>query len=457
MEGRPVERNSLRALLVPFATVFSQPSFGNFVVLLEGWVLAGMRAMTSTALASLGAFPKHFATYYRFFSEGAWCPDALGTALLGVVLAFAPPGPVVAVVDDTLARKTGKHIWGANVHHDPLGFMPHALCFGHNWVVLAIVIRVPWVERFVAVPVYWRLYRSKKARTAKTRQGKREAKSTGATCAKDHRTRPQLAVELICQLRGALEERPIHVVGDSAYGGKSITGHLPERTSCISRLPMSAALYALPSTPRPGQHGRPRKKGERLQSPEQMARDGNGWRAQSLRLYGKDVRIRYKTSIALWYNSAKTMPVRVVVVRDPKGRRKDESFFSTDPDMSVKTILETYGQRWSLEVAFRDVKQQCGFERSQARTKRAVQRTGPFAFVAYTVTIAWFCHTGHQHYPALLRIMPWYTHKRAPSFADMHALLRADIQRQLFSHTPKNIRPFEKPTPNNIHAQRQAA
>jgi hypothetical protein len=188
-----------------------------------------------------------------------------------------------------------------------------------------------------------------------------------------------------------------------------------------------------------------------------MARDGKGWRAQTLRLYGKDVRIRYKTSIALWYNSARTTPLRIVVVRDPKGRRKDESFFSTDPDMSVKTILEIYGQRWSLEVAFRDVKQQCGFERSQARTKKAVQRTGPFAFVAYTVTVAWFCHTGHQNYPVLVRIMPWYRHKRAPSFADMYSQLRNDLLRRQFSSTPVNMHPFEKPTKAKPHAYKHAA
>ncbi len=453
-----MERDSFRTMLVPVRGVFSQPSFQNFLVLLEGWVLAGMHAMTSTALAALGDFPRHFATYYRFFSEGAWSPDALGTALLRVVIAFAPPGPLVVVVDDTIARKTGKHIWGANVHHDPLGFVPNALCFGHNWVVLALVIRVPLVERFVAVPVYWRLYRSRKARTGKTRRGKHESKTTGATSPKDHRTRPQLAVELVQLLRNALgPERFIRLVGDSAYGGKSITRRLPSRTSCISRLPMSAALYALPGAPKPAQHGRPRKKGERLPTPQQMADNSNGWRTQTLRLYGKDVAVRYKTVVALWYNSAKTAPLRIVVVRDPKGHRKDESFFTTDPDMSVVTILETYAQRWSLEVAFRDTKQQCGFERSQARTQKAVQRTGPFAFVAYTLTVAWFCHHGHRHYPALIRIMPWYRHKRAPSFADMQQLLRTTILRRRFSHTPVNMHPCEKTRKVNTYAYKHAA
>lgn len=452
-----MERDSLHTMLVPFTAAFSQRSFENFLVVLEGWILAGMRAMTSTALAAHGVFPKHFATYYRFFSEGAWCADALGRALLDLVLPFAPRGALVVVVDDTLARKTGKNIWGANLHHDPLGWLPNAVAFGHNWVVLAIVIRVPLVERAVAMPVFWRLYRSKKARTGKTLRGRREAKTTGASTAKDHRTRPELAVELLHVFRKALGDgRIIHLVGDSAYGGKSITRHLPEDTVCISRLPMNAALYDLPPARRRSQKGRPRKKGARLPSPEAMANDKKGWRKATLRLYGKNVAVRYKTRIALWYNSAGNLPLRILVVRDPKGRRRDDAFYSTNPDLSVQAILETYAQRWSLEVAFRDTKQQLGFERSQARTRKAVERTGPFAFVAYTITVAWFCRIGHQHYPTL-PIMPWYRHKRGPSFADMQTLLRRELLNQGFSHTPANIRPFQKPKRANTHAHRQAA
>lgn len=452
-----MERNSLRDMLVPVAAVFSQPSFRNFVVLLEGWILAGMRSMTSTALAARGAFPKHFASYYRFFSEGAWSVDELGIALLGLVLPCAPRGPLVVAIDDTLARKTGKRIWGANMHHDPLAWLPNALAFGHNWVVLAVIVRVPLVKRHVAVPVLWRLYRSQKARTGKTGRGKRERKCTGATSATTHRTRPELAVELLHLLRNALGDgRQVRVVGDSAYGGKSVTRRLPENTVCISRLPMNAALYDVAPPRRPGQKGCPRKKGARLKNPEQMAADRTRWRTCKVRLYGKKVAVRYKDRIALWYQSTRNAPLRIVVVRDPKGRRRDEAFFSTDPAMRIETILETYAQRWSLEVAFRDAKQHLGFERSQARTRKAVERTGPFAFVTYAITLAWFCRIGHQHYPNL-PIMPWYRHKRGPSFADMQTLLKQEILQQDFCHAPANIRPFQKTNGGNNHAQQRAA
>ena len=457
MEDRPMELDLFHAMLVPLAPVFSQPSFQNFVLLMEGWILAGARAMTSTALAACGAFPKHFATYYRFFSRALWEADRLGDALLQMMFPFAPDGPVVAAVDDTIARKSGRHIWGANVHHDPLGFVPNALCFGHNWVVLAILIRVPLLQRPVAVPIYWRLYRSKKVRKGKARSG-RESKTTGTASASEHRTRPELAVEMLHRLRSAVPaSRLIHVVGDSAYGGKSVTLHLPQGVVAISRLPMKAALYARPA-PRPsGRKGRPRVKGERLPSPEQMAHASCGWRTATVHLYGRDVRVLYKTTVALWYNSARTMPLRIVVVRDPKGRRKDDAFFTTDPDARPESVLETYALRWALEVAFRDSKQTLGLERSQARTPHAVQRTGPFAFVSYTLTVAWFCQHGHRLYHNGISIMPWYRQKRTPSFANMLQLLRGLLLHKKFCDTPQNIRVLKNPCGTRNHALKQAA
>jgi len=452
-----MELNSFHAMLVALTVVFSQPSFQNFVVLMEGWILAGARAMTSTALESCGPFPKHFGTYYRFFSRAVWNPDRLGDALLQVVLPFAPEGPLVAAIDDTIARKSGKRIWGANIHHDPLGFMPNALCFGHNWVVLAILIRVPLLERSVAVPLYWRLYRSKKGRTGTSRHG-REKKTTGTTTASNHRTRPELAVEMLQRLRQAVPiERPIEVVGDSAYGGKSITRHLPEGVVALSRLPMDAALYALPPERPAGCNGRPRVKGNRLPTPEQMANESHGWKTATVHLYGKKVRVVYKSIVALWYNSAGKHPLRIVVVRDPKGRRRDDAFFSTDANASPQAILETYALRWSLEVAFRDSKQTLGFERSQARTAHAVQRTGPFAFVSYTLTVAWFCQHGYRLYPNGISIMPWYRQKRAPSFHNMLQLLRNLLTQERFCYTPENTVVLKNLRDSHNHAHKQAA
>ncbi len=85
-------------LLVHCAPAFNQPSFENFCVLVAGWVLAGMRAMTSTALRALGPdMNKHFSAYYRFFSRAVWQPDAEGNGLLALLLPFAPSGRIEGV------------------------------------------------------------------------------------------------------------------------------------------------------------------------------------------------------------------------------------------------------------------------------------------------------------------------------------------------------------------------
>jgi len=149
--------------------------------------------------------------------------------------------------------------------------------------------------------------------------------------------------------------------------------------------------------------------------------------------------------------------LRIVVVRDPKGRRKDDCFFSTDTALTPEAIIEHYARRWSLEVAFRDAKQMLGFERSQARTAKAVKRTAPFAFITYTVTVVWFAEHGHRHYPGLIPQRPWYRHKRAPSFADMHLILRTVLSQTNFSHTPENRGLSRNAETTNVHSFKHAA
>src|ERR687885_654960 len=76
---------------------------------------------------------------------------------------IVPPtlAALVIVGDDTLARKTGKSIALASMHHDPLlssARKPFA-SFGHVWVVLAVWVPLPFGSgRGFALPVLFRLY-----------------------------------------------------------------------------------------------------------------------------------------------------------------------------------------------------------------------------------------------------------------------------------------------------------
>jgi hypothetical protein len=416
--------SSFAELVLSFASVFTQPSFVNLVTLLAGWVFClGRHTITNMIVAAGAVETKHFSCFHRFFSRAVWNFDSLGLVLLKLALRFVPEGePVLLAVDDTLGRKTGRHIWGAGMHHDPLRSTPTrpVFSFGHSWVVLSAVIPLPFIEhRVFAIPILSRLYR-KKAKKRRPGRPKGERKCTGEARPREYRTRPELATEMLEIAAGWLDGRRFRVVGDSEYSGKSVSRPLPAEGDLVGRMPMNAALYAEPPAPRPGRRGRPRKKGERLPNPAELAKSRKvPWTKARVDIYGRKVRVWYKTIRALWYNSAGTRPLNIVVVRDPSGKRRDDCFFTTDLSMTPTEIIETVARRWALEVTFRDAKQSLGFEEPQSWSRKAVERTAPMAFVLYGLTVLWYAQHGEALRQGWFVKRPWYRKKRSASFADM--------------------------------------
>jgi hypothetical protein len=435
-------------LVQQFACCFTEPSFRTFCIIVNGWLLGHRRrTVTGVLLAGDGLKSKSFSCFHRFFSQGRWMPDSLGRVLLVMILPFVAGGPLLVAVDDTLNRKTGKRIWGAGMHHDPLLSTGKRkfFSFGHNWVVLSIQLSFPFApDKTWSLPILMRLYR-RQQRKRKPGRPAGERKATGQATPAEYRTRPQLATEMIEILASWVPDRVIHVVGDSAYAGKSLSQHLPDNAHLISRMVMNAGLYDPPPKPRKGGRGAPRKKGKRLPSPAELAQSKKSkWKKTRVSIYGKRVRVWFKTCDALWYNSAGTRRLRVVVVRDPCGKRKDDCFFSTDQTLSATTIIERFAQRWPLEVAFYNAKQYLGMEDPQNRTPLAVQRTAPLALYLHTLAILWFARHGRFNADAYRKARPWYRQKRTPSFADMLDCLRTASIKETFNHDPDQKPPVKE-------------
>jgi hypothetical protein len=359
---------------------------------------------------------------------------------------------LVGSVDDTLARKSGRHIWGAGMHHDPLRSTQKrpVFSFGHNFVVFSLQVALPFApNKYWAFPILVRMYRKRQtSQRAPGKGGKLERKQTGQATAKQYRTRPELALEMILIVASWIPQRLLRVLGDSEYAGQSISRHLPANVKLISRMNMKAALYEPADTV--VRRGRRRKKGNRLPSPLQMAQDKNArWIKTTAVLYGKTVKLWYQTIDALWYPSAGQQLLRIVVVRDPSGRRRDDCFFATDLTLKATQILEVFSRRWPLEVCFRDVKQFLGFEDPQNRVAKATTRTAPLIFLIYDLVLLWYAQTGHKlsAKSALSRL--WYLQKASVSFEDILRTLRhVTWQERIFSdpaldaHTRKILQPF---------------
>jgi hypothetical protein len=313
------------------------------------------------------------------------------------------------------------------MHYDPLisSRQKTLVSWGHDWVVLAILIPEPaWSPSKVwALPVGLRLYRNRQGVTKGKKKAKGQRKRTERPADPSHRTRPELAVELLQWFARLFPGRRIVVSGDSAYGGKSVLQHLPEGVDLISRVASNAALYEPAPPRRDKQRGAPRKKGTRLPAMADWAADETQpWETLEFDQYGLHATLRVKTIRGLYYKAGKDRLLVIVLVRDVVGGRPDQMFYCTRLDWDARTILSHYAGRWSIEVLFFNSKQMMGFEDPANRTQLAVERTAPLGMVLYGLTVIWYHREGHRFvsYPD----RPWYRDKAEPSFADLLSTLR---------------------------------
>jgi len=422
---------SFGELVQPLSVVMSVPTFLNFVTVLTGWLFAQRHTVTASLVAVGRRATKHHSAYHRLFASAQWSLDELGLAVAALILPWLGPGTIFAAVDDTLARKRGLKIFGVGMHHDPLiSTRKTALMnWGHSWVVVGLIVQFPFhPHRYFCLPILLRLYRSQQT---VRREG-------GA-----YRRRPELAVELIQLLGGRFAQRHFQVIGDSAYGGQNVLKQLPANCDLTSRLLLDARLYEAAPLRRPGQNGRPRKRGKRLPSPRQMLTP----RAQrvSLAIYGRRDQVRL-TDIVAYLHALPKRAVRVVAVEPLSGGRTPQAFYSTCLSATAVEILCWYAMRWSIEQAFQESKTHVGFEQPQGWTRRAVERTAPTAMLLYSLVILWFAGWGHHRWQAPQR--SWYPCKRWPSFADMLSTLRWQSMRQEVLHRVGSSKGVQKPLLN---------
>ena len=419
---------SLLALLQDFVPVFTTPTFTTFVQIVTGWIFSQRHLFITEIIFSGGHVGDgHWSRFHRFFSHAAWDLDAFALLLAKLVVSILAPGATLLwAVDDTLCRRRGLTLYGAGMHHDPLisSRKKPLVSWGHDWVVLCIVIVHPfWAPTKVfALPVAARLYRN---RQGLTKRKKGQAKPKKPKADPNHRTRPELAVELIKLAASWFPNDTIIVTGDSAYGGKSVLSHLPENVHLISHVHPKGALYELPPQPEPNttSKGRPRKKGARLPGMAAWAENPKQpWTELKFHQFGLHATLAVKTIQALYYKSGGDRLLTIVLVRDLKGGRPDQMFYCTKLDWDARQILSTYACRWAIECTFENCKQLMGLGEQANRVPKAIERTAPMAFFLYSIVVLWFHQVGHQFVRFPFR--PWYRRKQEPSFADMLTTLR---------------------------------
>src|SRR3954465_8383600 len=382
------EAGSARAMeiwLMPFAAMFTQPSWLNAVALATGALLCLNRRTVCAALRAVdGSADKGFSRFHRFLSRAEWSGLQGARILLGQLQkVFVPEGePLVIAVDDSLERRRGARIRDKGIWRDAVrssrGFVVKVA--GLRWLLLQVVARPGFASRTWGLPFLTILSRSEQADARRKRR---------------HQTLPEKATWAMRLVARWCSGRRLVLVGDGAYASLDVFWTLRERVVCVARCRMDARFFNPPPPRKKGQKGRPRVVGTRQLTPRtRAARKATtwgrmtvpGWRTED---GTTDRPVDVATGRALWNARGITVPVRWVLTRDPAGRAETRVFVCSDPQRSASEILTWYAMRWAGEVTFEEARRHLGVETQRQWSDLAIHRTTPLLFGLFSLVTLW--------------------------------------------------------------------
>jgi hypothetical protein len=385
---------SLQPLVEGLSPVFTQPSCHTCSQLLLGWVMCLGKHNLWRVGHSID--PRHapdhsqrhdLDSYYNFFERSAWTTKDLAyrVALL-LITRLKPFGGITLLVDDTLTHKRGTKVWGMGWFRDAVASTRRrvATASGHNWVVLAVAVCVPFTScPILALPILARLHLPGKGQPS---------------CA-------VLTRQMLAEVLAWFPHRDFTLVGDGAYACKELLAALPQRVCFVGRMRGDAAVYdPKPATPRKGQRGPKAQKGPRLPKPKEAAAKADRkrkltgewvWELIRVTVYGQKRELQTINYQAVWPRVLGLRSIQIVVVRDPLGEMDDIYLFTTDLKASLNWVIVQFAWRWSIEVLFRASKQVMNIEGPQHFCEESVQKLAPWVWSMQSVIMVWYISAGH--------------------------------------------------------------
>ena len=433
------------SLLGQWRHVFAQErSFDRARRLTFGLLACLRQHLTSMAICATGRQFVDWSADYRLCSRSPWEPRRLFDPVFDRLPDFlaAPTAPVIAALDDTLCRKTGKQIPGVGIARDPLSPPFHVnLCYGLRFVQVSLLVspvESPGAAR--ALPVRFDFappaVKPKKNAAPEVHAAYKEEKK--------QRALPVAGLAAIASVRQSLDERAetatrqLIVSGDGSYTNKTILKNLPSRTTFIGRIRKDAKLY-LPLARRDGATGRPRRYGPPAPTPEQILQD-DSIPTVKVRCFaaGQPREIPVKVyGPVYWRRYGADRPLLLVVIK-PLGYRlrngskllyRQPAFLvCTDLALDLQLLVQSYIQRWEIECNHRDEKSILGVAEGQVRSPEAVSRLPQLQVAAYSLLLlAALLSSGFQRTDNYLALPKWRRQSARPSLQDLLNLLRHQI------------------------------
>ena len=414
----PDEYNTLFNHFRPF---FSKRVWSLGLLLAVGAILAPGKRTVTAILRIMGlSQEKHFQNYHRVLNRAVWSNLALSAVLLRLLLnTFLPFGTVVIGIDETIERRRGKQIKAKGIYRDPVrSSKSHFVkASGLRWISMMLLVNIPWARRIWGLPFLTVLAPSERYY---------ESKSRG------HKKLTDWARQMGMQVRRWLPKRKIVIVADSSYAALELLDSLlslPNPVYMVTQLRLDAGLYQPAPEKEVGKVGRPPLKGKRLPKlSEVLADEKTVWQKVTVsNWYGQGpTQVEITSDTAVWYSPGKpVVPIRWILIRDPKGKFETKAFLCTDQSAKPIQILRWFIRRWQVEVTFEEVRAHLGVETQRQWSDKAIARTTPILLGLFS-WITLLANQSQKDGTLPIRQASWYK-KHLPTFSDAIALVRSRI------------------------------
>jgi hypothetical protein len=436
----PTLRTEYITIVGTFAKLFSKRIWEHAKILLTGAILCPAERTVTAVLRVMGlSWEEHFQNYHRVLNRAVWSSREASCILFGLLMnAFARSGPVILGLDDTIERRRGAKIKAKGIYRDPVrsSHSHFVKASGLRWLSLMLLAPIPWAQRVWALPFLTVLAPSERYYTGKVRRPKKLT---------------EWARQMVLQARRWLPKRLLVVVADSSFAVIELLWQLRQLKNpicMITRFRLDAALYE-PAKAKPGKVGRPRKKGKRLPTLEQVAQDKQTrWKRLTVQdWYGEKQRdIEITSQTAVWFHSGQSpLPIRWVIVRDPRKIFKTQALLCTDTNISAEQIIRWFIRRWQVEVTFHEVRTHLGVETQRQWADLSILRITPALLSLFSViTLLANLHARKQKLP--VQHTAWYP-KKLPTFSDALTLVKETLWIQHYFPTSLFHTNIRKPQP----------
>jgi len=414
----------LMKFVIAFAPLFSKPVFNRVKVLVMGAIASpGSRTVTN-ALRVMGlSHEKHFQNYHRVLSRAVWS-SLQGSRILLELLskAFITGSEMVIGFDDTIERRRGTQIKAKGIYRDAVR-SSHSFFVktsGLRWLSFMLLAEVPFAGRVWALPFLTVLCPSE-----------RYDRERGIR----HRKLTDRARQAILLIKRWMPNFNLIFVGDSSYAALDLLAAVSAKVTVVSRLRLDAAIYKRAAAKKPGQMGRPRKKGIRLPTLQAVIDNPKTkWKPVIIsNWYGEENReIEIASGKCVWYHVGKqAVPIRWVIIRDPRQKFEAQAILCTNRKAAPQRIVEWFIKRWQVEVTFEETRRHLGIETNRQWSAKAIQRTTPCLMGLFSL-VAMVAQELSKNGKLKIRQAVWYQ-KEVATFSDALGCVRQQIwERQSF-------------------------